>query len=163
MAEQHDHTVNHFDRQLGQLDSLPGGVQTKPSTIQIVTPLIGAAETWIIQTIRVPEHGDTVFLQMIRGDNSSLRLVVPPKVAEAISRQRDALTARARSKVAKAVAADRKARGLKPGFWRDPSPELREALEDVEQAPKAETRPTYQPDWAAMGKAEAKAKAKRAK
>ena len=109
-------TVDHFDRQLGQLDSLPGGVQTKPSTIQTLTPLIGAAQTWIVQTIRVPEHGDTLFIQTIQGDNKSLRLVIPPKVAEAISRQRDALTARARSKAATAVAAERKRLGIVPNM-----------------------------------------------
>lgn len=56
-----------------------------------------------------------IFLEYI-GREGSLRLALPPVVADAIARQRDALTDKSRSQAARAVAADRKARGIKPDF-----------------------------------------------
>lgn len=108
---------DEFDRILGSLDGLPDVSSVKPTTIRTITPLVGAAQTFIIQTFRQRDVGDTIFIEHV-GKNGSLRLVIPPKVADAISRQRDALTARARSRAAKAVAADRKERGEVPGFMR---------------------------------------------
>ncbi len=46
------------------------------------------------------------------------RVVLPPAVSEAIARQREAITAKTRSKAAKAAAQDRKDRGELPGFMR---------------------------------------------
>jgi hypothetical protein len=43
-------------------------------------------------------------------------LAIPPKVADTISRQREALTAKARSKAAKTLAQERKERGERPAF-----------------------------------------------
>ncbi len=46
------------------------------------------------------------------------RLALPPRVADAISRQRDTLSAKSRSRAAKALAQARKDRGELPGFMR---------------------------------------------
>ena len=46
------------------------------------------------------------------------RLALPPKVTDAIARQRDALTAKARSRAAKAQAKARKDAGILPGFMK---------------------------------------------
>ena len=97
---------DNFDRLLGQLDGLPGVLKSRASTVRVVTPLIGAAETWIVQTVRQQDEGDTVFLEVgTRGGYT--RLVIPPKVTAAIARQHDRLVERARSAAAKAAAQTR--------------------------------------------------------
>lgn len=122
-----DSTVNHFDRMLGSLDGLPGVVHTKATTVRALTPLIGAAQTFIVQTYRQREAKegkdgqelargrDTIFLEYV-GADGQYRLVIPPDVADTIARQRDALTSKTRSRVGKENAAARKAAGLEPGF-----------------------------------------------
>jgi hypothetical protein len=110
-----DHQIDDFDRHLGSLEGLPDTVQTRPATIRTTTPLVGASQTFIIQTVRQTERGDTVFLEYVDRKGST-RIVLPPAVTNAIARQRDALTDKSRSKAAKTLAADRKARGIQPGF-----------------------------------------------
>jgi len=118
---------DEYDRQLGQLDGLPGVLQTKPATFQIIG-FLGAAATFIVRSVRQQDRYAavddksaaapatfTIFLECY-GKDQNIRIVIPPKVAELIARQREALTDRARSKTAKAAAADRKARGIAPGF-----------------------------------------------
>ncbi len=85
--------------------------------VRLITPPfgIGGSRTFILQTVRQREIGDTVFLQVV-GAGGSLRIAMPPNVTDAIARQRDALTGTVRSKVAKSTAAARKAAGKKPGF-----------------------------------------------
>jgi hypothetical protein len=106
-----------FDRLIGALHGLPDVVTTKPSTIRTLVPLLGSAQTFIVQTYRQRDQGDTIFLECVHGDGS-FRLAIPPKVAEAIARQHDALTDKARSKAAKAAAQERKDRGEQPAFLR---------------------------------------------
>jgi hypothetical protein len=110
-------TVDKFDRVMGALVNLPDVTHSKPSTVTAVSPLIGEAQTFIIQTFRQREQGDTVFLQYVDGDGS-VRMVIPPAAADAIARQRDALTTKVRRKVGKDNAAARKARGELPGFMK---------------------------------------------
>jgi len=104
-----------FDRLLGSLEGLPDVVCTKPATIRATVPILGSAQTYIVQTYRQREQGDTIFLECVSADGS-LRLAIPPKIAEAIARQRDALTDKARSKAAKAAAQERMERGERPAF-----------------------------------------------
>lgn len=110
-------TVDKFDRLMGALTNLPDVTHTKPSTVTTVSPLIGAAQTFIIETYRQREVGDTIFLVYVDGD-TSIRIAIPPPVADAIARQRDSLTTKVRKKVGKALAAERKARGELPGFMK---------------------------------------------
>src|ERR1051325_10609294 len=102
-----------FDRTMGALHGLPDVVHTKPLTMQIVGPLGVGTQTWIVQTYRQKDIGDTIFLQSIT-DNTT-RLVIPARVADAIARQRDQLTGKVRSKVSKAAAQARKDAGILPG------------------------------------------------
>lgn len=104
-----------FDRTIRSLSGLPDIVQTNPSTVRALTPILDLAQTFIIQTFRHRERGDTIFVEFI-GAEGSFRLALPPVVADAIARQRDAVTDKSRSKAARAVAADRKARGIEPAF-----------------------------------------------
>ena len=104
-----------FDRLLGSLDGLPDVVQTKPSTIRSLTPLLGSAETYIIQTYRQKDVGDTIFIEAIH-TGGSLRIALPPKVAEVIARQRDTLTNKSRRRAAQVIAQERKDQGQVPAF-----------------------------------------------
>lgn len=106
-----------YDRLLGSLHGLPDVTSTKPSTLRTVTPILGTSQMYIVQTYRQREKGDTIFLECVSKDGS-VRLALPPSVSEAIARQRDSLTGRVRSKVAKAAAKERKDRGELPGFLR---------------------------------------------
>jgi hypothetical protein len=106
-----------YDRLMGALDGLPDVVHTRPSTVRTTVPILNNSQTYIIQSFRQVGVGDTIFLEMVSRDGS-LRVALPPKVADAIARQRDALTAKSRSKAAKALAEERKERGEVPGFLR---------------------------------------------
>lgn len=110
-------SIHPYDRLLGALDGLPDVVHTRPSTVRAIVPIIGAAETWIVQTYRQTEQGDTIFLESVSAAGA-VRIALPPKVAAAIARQRDSLTAQSRSKAARAAAQDRKDRGEEPAFLR---------------------------------------------
>lgn len=117
MDNQSYRQVDKFDRMLGALAELPDVTRTKPSTVVTTTPIIGAAQTFIIQTFRQAEVGDTIFLQYV-DDTGSIRIFLPPAATAAIIRQHDALTTKVRKKVGKAQAAARKARGELPGFMK---------------------------------------------
>lgn len=105
----------YFDRQLGALEGLPDTERVKPTTLRHVTQLVGDAQTFIVQTVRVRDQGDTIFLEHVSSEGTT-RIVIPAVVADAIARQREALTSRTRSKVARATAQARKDAGLPSGF-----------------------------------------------
>lgn len=125
------HMPEEFDRLLGSLDGLPDVTRTKASTVTVTPPMgVGGSRTFIVHTLRqrdVVGHNadgseravgrDTIFLQMI-GQQGSFRIAIPPAVADAIARQRDALTVKTRSKIGAARAAADKAAGKVPGFAR---------------------------------------------
>ncbi len=108
-------TVDKFDRVMGSLVDLPDVTHTKASTVVSTLPFVGAAQTYIVQTFRQRERGDTVFLQYV-DDTGSVRLVLTPACVDAIVRQRESLTVKVRRRVGKDSAAARKARGELPGF-----------------------------------------------
>ena len=112
-----DNTIPVFDRLIGALHGLPDVVVSKPSTIRTMLPVIGASQTYIVQTYRQREQGDTIFIEAVSAEGT-MRIALPPKVADAIARQRDLITTKARSKQARAAAQDRKDRGELPGFMR---------------------------------------------
>ena len=107
-------TRTYFDRVLSGLHGIPDVTHTQPSTVRAVD-FIGTSQTFIITTYRMREQGDTIFLEMVSGEGS-MRVVLPPQVADAIARQREALTVKVRRKIGKRIAEDRKARGEKFGF-----------------------------------------------
>lgn len=115
MNEPTQYTLSEFDRLVGALEGLPDVTKSKPSTVREKLPLIGIARTFIVQTYRQREKGDTVFIETI-GPEGSIRIAIPPAVADAIARQREALTGKVRSKIGKQVMADRMAAGHKPAF-----------------------------------------------
>jgi hypothetical protein len=112
--------VDKFDRIMGGLEGLPDVTKAKPSTVTTVSPIIGAAQTFIIQTFRQREIGDTIFIQYV-DDRGSVRIAIPPQAAAVIARQRDSLATTVRRQVGRRLAQERKARGEVPGFMRNPS------------------------------------------
>jgi hypothetical protein len=115
MIEDITKAFDSYDRQLGALKGLPDVIEVKPSTVRVTIPLLGLSQTFIVQTIRQRDVGDHVFLETVSRDGA-IRIVLPPEVADTIARQRDALTAKSRSKAAKALAQVRKERGDLPAF-----------------------------------------------
>ena len=115
MSEDTTKAFDTYDRQIGALKGLPDVIEVKPSTVRVTIPLLGLSQTFIVQTIRQRDVGDHVFLETVSRDGA-VRIVLPPQVAEVIARQRDALTAKSRSKAAKALAQERKERGELPAF-----------------------------------------------
>jgi hypothetical protein len=108
-------TVDKFDRMMGALTDLPDVAKTKPSTVSQHSAIIGASQTFIIQTFRQREQGDTIFIQYV-DDTGSVRLAIPPAAADAIARQRESLTLSIRKRIGKEAAQARKARGEQIGF-----------------------------------------------
>jgi hypothetical protein len=107
-----------FDRALSTSKDRPDVVHTKASTIRTMPVLgVGGSQLYVVQTLRAPENGDTIFLECYGADGQH-RLVLPAAVADAIARQRESLTTKSRSKAARKVAEDRAARGERPAFLR---------------------------------------------
>ena len=108
-----------FDRLMGSLTDLNETVRSAETVIRD-TPLFGVGAgttTFIVQTIRQREVGDFIFVEAV-SEEQTVRLVLPPKVSAVISRQRDALTGKSRSKASRASAQERMERGEVPGFAR---------------------------------------------
>jgi len=107
-----------YDRAYGQAQGFP---HTKPSTITAANVMgIGGVRSYIVETFRLPEVGDSVFVQ-ITGPEGLQRVHLPPSVTQAIARQRDSLTTQSRKRGAKARAAADKAAGVIPGFKLSPA------------------------------------------
>jgi len=109
--------MDTFDRMIGSLHGLPDVLAAKPTTVRDVSPIVGEAQTFIVQTYRQKDKGDIVFLEVVTAA-AHTRLVLPAKAVDVIVRQRDALTARARSRQATEAAQARKDAGIQPGFMR---------------------------------------------
>jgi hypothetical protein len=77
-----------------------------------VKNVVGDVLTYLVETIR-HEGGDTIFIEVTSKDGT-IRVVLPPKVANTIARQRDALTKKTRQRVGREQAAERKAQGIEP-------------------------------------------------
>jgi len=108
--------VDAFDRTIGLLHGLPDVTLVKTSVTRVVPPFgVGGTQLYVVQTYRQREQGDTIFLEHV-SETGTVRLVIPPQVSAVIARQREQLTAKTRSKAAKAVAQERKERGEMPAF-----------------------------------------------
>ena len=107
-----------FDRTIRSMNGLPDVINTKATTVRSLSSVLELSQTFIVQTYRQRDEGDTIYIEYI-GVEGSLRLALPPAVSDVIARQRDAITGKSRSKAAKANAMDRKARGIAQGFKKD--------------------------------------------
>jgi hypothetical protein len=95
-------TVDKFDRIRGGLHDV--AIFTKPSTVKNVQNITGKTETFVVETCRYEDEGDYIFIECV-DESGVTRLALPPKVSRLIASQRDALTAKRRSKAANARAA----------------------------------------------------------
>lgn len=102
-----------FDRLMGTIHGLPEHDFSRPSTVVSVLPMLGNAQTFVVQTCRTPTGGYIGFVQMVDAEGRA-RIVIPEKVMLALYRQHDALAARVRSENAKRGAATRADRGIVP-------------------------------------------------
>jgi hypothetical protein len=114
--------LDDFDRHMGSLDGLPDCVRTKPTTLRTTSPIVGSAQTFIVQTVRRRDLGDTIFLEYVDRDGSK-RIVIPSNVADTIARQRDALGTMSRKRAARTLAQERTEQGIQNPLLR---PEVRE-------------------------------------
>jgi hypothetical protein len=110
-------TIDKYSRKLGGLQHV--ALFTKPSTIQTVESLTGAAETYVLKTARYEEDGgDYLFIE--RMDESGVtRIYLPPKATDIVARHRESLTKRRRSDAGKRRAAEMKRLGIQPGFMKN--------------------------------------------
>jgi hypothetical protein len=108
-----DNLIQKYDRTYGSIVDV--SLTTKPSTIKLVQPVTGRSETFIIQTARHEDSGDYIFVECA-DENGLVRLALPPKVANAIAAQREALSKRRRSIASRAVMRERMAQGHVPTF-----------------------------------------------
>jgi hypothetical protein len=110
---------DQFDRLIGMLHDLPDVVKTKVTPINIVPKFgVGGVQTFLIQTYKHRENGDTVFLKVDVPDKGLIKLILPPKVVDAIVRQRESVSKMMRRKIGRDHAADLKAQGIQPAFMR---------------------------------------------
>lgn len=114
-------SLSYFDRAIGTLHGLPDVVSTKATTLRVV-PVFGLGTyLYAVQTFRQRDIGDSIFLEHV-SDSGTVRIVIPPAVADVIARQRDQLTFKSRSKAGVRRAEDMKARGIQPGFMKKKQP-----------------------------------------
>ena len=111
------HLGTVYDRTIRSLEGVPDVTKTKATTIRLVHPILEVLQTYIVQTYRHKERGDTVSVEYM-DPNGSYRIALPPEVCKAIARQRSTATTVNRKRAAKAEAARRKATGIKPGFMK---------------------------------------------
>ncbi len=94
--------VDAFDRAIGVLHGLPDVSQSNVAVRRVVPLLgVGGTELYVVQKYRQKDQGDTIFLEHV-SETGTVRLVIPPQVSAVIARQREQLTAKTRSKAAKA-------------------------------------------------------------
>jgi hypothetical protein len=103
---------DEFSTEMRKLSSNPGAVR-KQSIVEDVD-FYGNVVTWVLTTFRA-DGEDTLLLQRQTADGSN-RLVLPPSVTAVIARQRDGAVAVNRRRGARAAAATREAKGIRPNF-----------------------------------------------
>lgn len=104
-----------FNRIIGGLSGRPDVVEAKATTVRAVHALVGDTETYIVQTFRDKEAGETVFIEHVSA-TGTVRVVLPPDVTEVIARQSYTISKRMRRSSAKESMRDRMAKGWKPNF-----------------------------------------------
>lgn len=99
---------DEFTVRLRELTDNPGAVRSS-SRIDIAD-FYGNAETWTVDTFRESTGVETAFVQRMSMSNP-LRLMLPPQVMAALTRQQGTLTRHARRRGARQAVAMRRARG----------------------------------------------------
>mgnify|MGYP003650413471 FL=1 len=111
-SDLNDHTLDMFDRTRGGMEMRNDVTRTRVSTVRHVDPLVGNVATFLVESIRT-EEGDYAFVEVATKDGN-VRVVLPPKVTNALARHRDSLTTKVRRRIGREQAAERKAQGIEP-------------------------------------------------
>lgn len=112
-------TLSVFGRASSVLKDLPDIIKSKPTTLVETPSFAGEPHTYIVQTMRRKEEGDYIFFQDV-ASGQAVQIVIPPRIADIIARQRDQLTGKSRSRASRLSMEGRMARGEKPGFLKKP-------------------------------------------
>lgn len=83
-------TRDVFDRVVGRLEGMTGVVSTRPATVTTVLPMLGDAQTYVVQTYRDEDGSFWLLLQHFAA-GGGVRIPIPPKVVQTIYRQRESL------------------------------------------------------------------------
>ena len=100
-----------FSRRRRELVDNPGAIRSA-STVNLAD-FYGNLETWVVETFRTDRVVEVLIQKSSAAD--PLRLVLPPKVMEAIDRQRGTIVSASRRRGARAALATKKAKGLPIG------------------------------------------------
>lgn len=100
-----------FSEALRAFEANPG-VASSETTLHL-TDFLGRSTTWVVRTFR-SEGDDTVLLLRVDAEGS-MRVVLPPKVTDAISRQRSSAERQNRRRGAKQAVATKRAEGTRVG------------------------------------------------
>ena len=68
-----------FDRTIRSMNGLPDVLTTKVTTVRSLSSVLELSQTFIVQTYRQKDEGDTIFIEYIGGEGS-LRLALPAVV-----------------------------------------------------------------------------------
>lgn len=101
-----------FSFELGRVLNNPSETHTRESTIT-ARDFYGNTASYIVQTVRTEDSGDTVFIQRI-SQAGSWREVLPPTVIAAIVRQRDQLSTKNRRRGAQRAQVTLAQKGILP-------------------------------------------------
>jgi len=107
---EHEQTTlprDEFSVTLRSMSDNPGAVRA--SSRLDIADFYGRSETWTIDTFRA--NGIETALVQRMSTGGALRLVLPPQVMAALTRQHDSLTGKVRSRGARQAVATRIARG----------------------------------------------------
>jgi len=104
-----------YDRLMAALDGIPDSAKSRPTPVRVITPLLGNVETFIVQTFRQREEGDTIFVEHT-GPDGYERYYLPPPVVRVLMRQRDQIEVQNRKRAGRRLAEERKAAGIEPAF-----------------------------------------------
>lgn len=102
-----------YDRLMASLADLPDVSRSRATPVRVITPLLGNVETFIIQTYRQRDQGDTIFVER-SGPEGLERYYLPPKVVKVLIRQRDGLERQNRRRAARETAKARLDAGVRP-------------------------------------------------
>jgi hypothetical protein len=72
-----------FGRAIGALKGMPDVINTSPTTVRAITPIVGTPQTFIIQTFRrlkdaeggADNTGDTLFIEYVDDDGESTAVI----------------------------------------------------------------------------------------
>ena len=61
---------------LGALEGQPDVTKAKPTTVRAMLSLIGIARSYIVQTYRQKDRGDTIFVETLGGEERVIRIAI---------------------------------------------------------------------------------------